>query len=91
VYRIHPDGILQHISTGTIIPRDPRNAAYRKYLEWTAQGNTAVSLAANPVDLSNLDNMERAIKALGLVIAEISGRTPNQIRALFKQKFDQLG
>jgi hypothetical protein len=43
-----------------------------------------------PIDLSDLDNLEKAIKALGLVIADVSGRTPLQIKTLFKQKYDSL-
>ncbi len=41
-------------------------------------------------DKSNLDNLDRVIKAIGLVIAEVSGRTPAQIRTIFKDKYDTL-
>lgn len=43
-----------------------------------------------PIDLSNLDNIEKGMKALALCIAEIGGLTTPQMRALFKQKWDAL-
>jgi hypothetical protein len=42
-------------------------------------------------DASNMDKIDRVTKAMGLVIAEVSGRTPAQIKAIFKTKYDLLG
>jgi hypothetical protein len=44
-----------------------------------------------PPDLSNIDNaQDKAIKALGLCIAQIGGLTVAQMKTLFKQKWDSL-
>ncbi len=31
---------VQHIESTTVIPFDPLNSSYQKYLEWLAEGNT---------------------------------------------------
>jgi len=43
-----------------------------------------------PIDLSDFDNVEKAIKAMGLVIAQFANKTPAQVRAAFKQAWDSL-
>ena len=43
-----------------------------------------------PIDLSDLDNIEKGIKTLALCIAQLHGLTVPQIKALFKQKWDTL-
>jgi hypothetical protein len=43
-----------------------------------------------PIDLSDLDNMEKAIKVLALCIAGLNGITNAQMKTLFKQKWDSL-
>lgn len=43
-----------------------------------------------PVDLSNIDNLDKALKALGLCIAQVGGLTVPQMKALFKSKWDAL-
>lgn len=44
-----------------------------------------------PIDLSDVENVERALKALGLVVAAWNGKTRDQLRAAFKQAWDSLG
>ena len=44
-----------------------------------------------PIDLSNVDNIEKALKALGLVCAAWNGKTPAQLKAAFKTAWDALG
>lgn len=41
-------------------------------------------------DKSNIDNLDKVFKAIGLVIADLHGLTPSQVKALFKQKYDSL-
>jgi hypothetical protein len=43
-----------------------------------------------PIDLSNVDNLEKSLKALALCVAQVGGLTPTQIRTMFKQKWDSL-
>jgi hypothetical protein len=43
-----------------------------------------------PIDLSDLDNLDKALKALGLCIAQVGGLTAPQMRTLFKSKWDLL-
>ena len=43
-----------------------------------------------PIDLSNLDNIEKNLKALALCVAQVGGLTVPQMKALFKQKWDTL-
>jgi hypothetical protein len=43
-----------------------------------------------PIDFSNVDNVERGLRALALCFAEVGGLTGPAMKALFKQKWDQL-
>lgn len=43
-----------------------------------------------PIDLSNLDNIEKSLKALALCVAQIGGLTVPQMKTLFKPKWDAL-
>ena len=43
-----------------------------------------------PIDFSNVDNVEKALKALGLVCAVWNGKTPAQLKAAFKTSWDSL-
>jgi hypothetical protein len=48
-------------------------------------------LAPKPaLDLSNVDNLEKGLKALALCVAQIGGLTGSQMRTLFKQHWDAL-
>jgi hypothetical protein len=44
----------------------------------------------SPPDLSDSDNQEKAIKALALCIAQVGGLTNQQMKTLFKSKWDSL-
>lgn len=43
-----------------------------------------------PIDLSNIDNLEKSLKAAVSAAAIMSGSTPAQAKAAFKQAWDQL-
>lgn len=43
-----------------------------------------------PIDFSDVDNVEKALKALGLVTAAWNGKTPAQLKAAFKTAWDSL-
>ena len=82
---------VTRMADGAVIPFDNGNADYREYLRWVAQGNQA---APKPVeqmpDLSDSDNLDKAFKAVMLVVAAWSGKTPAQARAAFKAAWDSL-
>lgn len=40
-YQIWPDGLLKRMADGAIIPPDPANADYQRYLAWVSDGHTA--------------------------------------------------
>ena len=40
-YKLNPMGGVQRLSDGAFIPEDERNADWREYLKWVAEGNTA--------------------------------------------------
>jgi hypothetical protein len=43
-----------------------------------------------PIDRSDIDNLEKSLKALALCVAQVGGLTVPQIKTLFKQKWDSL-
>lgn len=43
-----------------------------------------------PPDMSDSGNQSKAIKAVLLCVAEVGGLTPQQIRTMFKAKWDAL-
>lgn len=46
--------------------------------------------AKPPIDLSNVDNIEKSLKALGLVMASWNGKTPAQLKTAFKTAWESL-
>lgn len=86
---------------GVSIPRDPGNMDYAAFLAWVAAGNVpdAADPARPPVDLSDLDQINRQIRALALLLRTYTNQsragntTPVTLAALkadFKQAFDAL-
>jgi len=47
-YKLSPFGGVQRLSDGAFIPNDERNADWRAYQEWVAEGNTAHPADAPP-------------------------------------------
>lgn len=43
-----------------------------------------------PFDFSNLDNLDKTLKAMGLVIANFTGKTPAQTKAAFLTAYQSL-
>jgi len=43
-----------------------------------------------PIDLSDVNNIEKGMKALALCVAQVGGLTVPQMKTLFKQKWDSL-
>jgi hypothetical protein len=58
-----------------------------------AEEAAAIAYAASlppPPDLSDVDNLGKAIKALALCVAQVGGLTVPQMKAMFKAKWDAL-
>lgn len=86
-YQLTYNGWPKRLRDGAFV--DPEG---REYKEWIEAGNTPLSATPPPTppDLSNIDNIEKGLKALALCVAQVGGLTIPQMRTLFKQKWDQL-
>jgi len=40
MYKLHPYGYIIQLPERTLIPTDPDNVEYQKYLKWVEAGNT---------------------------------------------------
>jgi hypothetical protein len=85
-------GHVIRIADGLDIPADPRNTDRQAFERWVVAGNTPLPADAElpAPDPSDVDSLEKALKALALCVAQVGGLTPAQMKTLFKQKWDQL-
>lgn len=90
-YQLKPGGV-RRLADDAYIPNDVRNVDWREYLRWVAQGNTAQpdDPSPAPIDFSDSNNQEKALKAVMLVVAQWTSHTPAQARAAFKAAWDSL-
>lgn len=65
-------------------------APYQVYIDrWTAAA-PVVTPPAPPLDQSDFDNIQKSIKALGMVVAAWNGKTVPQLKSAFKSAWDSL-
>jgi hypothetical protein len=90
-YKLLKQGV-KRIADGACIPPSDGNMDWREYQKWLALGNTPDPQDPDPapIDFSDVDNVEKALKALGLVVAAWNGKTPAQLKAAFKTAWDSL-
>jgi len=55
-----------------------------------AEVDAEIARLSAPTDQSDLDNIEKSIKALALVVAQWNGKTIPQLKAAFKTARDSL-
>ena len=84
-YKLLKQGV-KRLADNARIPPDPCNMDWQEYQAWLAQGNTSQPADPDPtpIDFSDVDNVEKALKALSLVVAAWNGKTPAQLKAAFK-------
>lgn len=84
--------VVKRLSDSAFVPNDQANADWRAFQKWLAEGNTpeAEDPPPAPADLSDVDNLEKAIKAAVLAAAIMSGKTVAEARAAFRQAWNAL-
>ena len=90
-YKLAKSGV-QRLADSAWIPNASANTDWQEYQKWLAAGNTPLPADPDPtpIDLSDVDNLEKSIKTLALCIAQVGGLTVPQMKALFKNKWDSL-
>jgi len=99
-YKLLKVGVLRLID-GATIPPSLDNMDWREYQKWLAAGGVPQPADPDPVpiDLSNLDNLEKGLKALGLLFRDYTNalqagthtqKTLAQLRADFTAKWNTL-
>ena len=91
LYKLLERGVLR-TSDSAFIPPIQRNRDWEEYQRWLALGNTPdpADPPPAPIDLSDVDNLDRVIKTLVLCIAQVGGLTTQQAKALFMSKYRSL-
>lgn len=84
-------GVLR-LDDNANIPPSLDNRDWVEYQKWLALGNTPqpVDPDPTPIDFSNVDNIEKGLKALALCIAQVGGLSVPQMKVMFKAKWDSL-
>lgn len=91
-YKLTKTAMVIRMADGAWIPPHADNVDYQRYQAWLAAGNTPTPKDADPtpIDQSDVDNIEKQIKALALVTAQWNGKTVAQLKTAFKTAFDNL-
>lgn len=91
MYKLLKYGV-QRIADGAVIPPISGNKDWDSYQKWLTLGNTPIPKDSDPtpIDQSDIDNIEKQIKALALVTAQWNGKTVAQLKVAFKAAWDNL-
>lgn len=65
---------------------------WSEYQTWLAAGNTPDPADPPPVplDLSDINNLDKVLKALGIGLGALMGKTPAQVRTAIQQAYQAL-
>lgn len=99
-YKLLKVGVLRLID-GATIPPTTDNLDWVEYQKWLAAGNTPTPADPDPVpiDYSNLDNLEKTLKAIGLLMRDYTNalqagthtqKSIAQMKADFAVKWNSL-
>jgi hypothetical protein len=98
---IRTDEVVKRLEDGVCIPNDGMNRDWRKYQEWVSGGGIteAAEIPGPPIDLSNIDNLDKVLKSLGLLLRQYtnslqagthSQKTVAQLKSDFAQIYTNL-
>ena len=90
---IRTDEMVLRLADNANIPCVVGNSDFKVFQEYLAGGGQvdAADPPPAPIDLSDPDNQERALRAIMLVMAAGNGKTIPQAKAAFKAAGDSLG
>lgn len=82
---------IQHLETGKFIPVSETNRDWVECQKWIDEGNTPLpaDVIVEP-DHSEVANAPKELRALALVIADLTNTPINTMAALFKTKYNSL-
>ncbi len=75
--------VIFRLEDGAFISADLGNSDYKDFLFWKASGNNPLP-ADIPVPLpdpSDLNNVDKMLKAISIYLGSLSAKTPAQVRA----------
>lgn len=91
MYKLMKFGV-KRLADGACIPADLSNSDWQRYQGWLAQGNVPEPADPDPapIDQGDLDQLQKQMKALALVMAQWNGKTVPQLKAAFRAAMDAL-
>ena len=98
---IKTDEVVRRLSDGACIPCAPGNTDFAKFQEYVAGGGQvdAADLPPPPINLSDMDNMDRILKSIGLLMRDYcnalnagtyTNKSVAQLKADFAAKYNSL-
>ncbi len=89
---IRTNEMVKRLADNANIPCVVGNSDFAKFQEYVASGGQvdAADPLPLPTDYSNLDNLDKTLRAIGLLIAQYTGKTPAQVKQDFVAKYNSL-
>ena len=99
---IETNKIVRRLSDNANIPCAPGNSDFKEFQKYVAGGGQvdAADPPPAPIDLSDMDNMDRILKAVGLLMRDYcntlnagtyTNKSVAQLKADFAAKYNSLG